>query len=554
LPSTVCNIDEASIINTPNGDTIFDVLANIDFCIPIEVFDPNTGDTLFVQGEGELLNGEVLPTGTFPDAEGFSNITQDFCWSPVCENVQEEPYVITITAFSRGCANEILITEQDLYFNVFLEPDESTLLEEPMGGQVTIDLYDPSTHCFDFVFVDPNEADTLIIEPTSDIFALPNVTQLGLEVDQGTATLPFCWNVVCDDVRDEPYLIDFEVIATNCESQDTTNFTVEIFVVVPEDEDGVFAAPLQEITWEFYAEDTFCMPVNFVDPNFFDTLTVTASSEIFELSENPARIDTLEGLINLNGNLCWVPRCEDVREEPYIITFTGNSFSCKTDENVIYTVELSLVLPPETPPQFDFPADGTTITHFIGDDPISFNVVGSDPDPYDTLYLSASSLAFESPGNPAVFNPFVNTELVASEFAWTPDCPDVNEEPYLVTFILTSRSCQKNVVRELTVPMLITTPTLGRIEPIQNIFTPNGDGRNDAWTIENKDDPCLLNFNTQVFDRWGKEVFQSSDPGFEWNGENTNGNAVEEGVYYRIIEYFYKDSGRSFNGELTITR
>ncbi|MFT6998567.1 MAG: gliding motility-associated-like protein [Cryomorphaceae bacterium] len=555
LTSTVCLVDLPSVINTPNGDTIFDVFANTETCIPIVVTDPNIGDTLFLQGAGTILDGTVIPQAIFPEANGFSTIEQEFCWSPVCENLQDDPYMVTLTAFSRGCANEVLITEQDIYFNVILEVDETTLLEEPFGGKVTIDLYDPSTHCFDFVFLDPNVADTVFVTPSSNIFDFPNVDELTPDVDQGSVTLPFCWNVICEDVRDEPYFVDFEVIATNCEVQDTVTFSVPIDVIVPPDEPAVFIQPFDTIFWEFYATDTFCMPVTFVDPNFFDTLEVKATSEIFNLPDNPAFIDTLQGLVQLSGNLCWVPQCSDVREEPYLINFTGTSESCKTNETVEKTLVLYLNLPPEEAPVFELPLFGFEVDHSVGDDPIDFSVAVSDRDSYDTLTLSAQGSVFSDVTNIALFEGFpVNTESVFGQFNWVPDCSDVEVDPYLVVFTVVSESCQKSVTRTLEVPISVTTPTMGIIEPIQNIFTPNGDGLNEFWTIENKNDPCLLNFNSVVYDRWGKEVFQTNDPAFMWEGNYSNGNDASAGQFFQTIEYFYKDASQNYNGTITLTR
>jgi len=555
LNSTGCQFDLPSVINTPNGDTIFDVLANFGTCIPIEVTDPNFGDTLFVQGEGGILDGTITPQAVFPDANGFSTIEQDFCWSPLCENLQDDLYMVTITAFSRGCANEVLVTEQDIYFNVILEEDESTLLDQPMGEEVTIDLYDPSTHCFDFVFVDPNQADTVFVTPSSDIFDFPNVDELTPDVDQGVVSFPFCWNVICDDVADEPYFVDFTAIATNCEVQDTVTFSVPINVIVPPDEAATFIQPMDTIFWEYYATDTFCMPITFVDPNFFDTLEVTATSEIFDLPENPAFMDTLQGLVQLDGNLCWIPRCSDVREEPYIINFSGTSESCKTNETVEKTVVLYLNLPPEEAPVFELPLGGFTIDHSVGDEPINFDVLVTDRNPYDTLTLSTNGSVYTDVSTNALFEGFfVNTENIFGEFTWVPDCPDVEVDPYVVTFTVVSESCQKSVTRTFEVPISVTTPTMGVIEPIQNIFTPNGDGRNESWTIENKEDPCLLNFNSVVYDRWGKEVFQTNDPAFIWEGDYGNGSEASSGQYFHTIEYFYKDSAKNFNGEITLSR
>lgn len=556
LTSTLCVIDQPSVINTPNGDTIFNILANTEFCIPIEVTDPNTGDTLFVEGEGPILDGIVIPQAIYPDANGFSTIEQDFCWSPLCLNVSEDPYVVTIRAFSEGCAPTTLITEQDLYFNVILEGDEPTELIEPEEA-VVIDLYDPSTHCFNYEFVDPNEADSLIVYPSSEIIGFPNITELDTSRGQGDLSIPFCWDVVCEDLRDEPYLVEFEVVATNCNVIDTTFFTVPIQVVRPPDEEGSFSMVPDTVFWELYSGDTLCFPVVFSDPNFFDSLEVSAESELFNLEENAPFFspDTIAGFAPfVEGEFCWSPRCENVREEPYILTLFGHSRSCEVDEVVEYPVVIYLDTPADEPASFVLPQEGFEITHFIGDDPIEFLVVAEDDNPFDTLTISATSPAFSSAGSPADFAPFTANETVASTFTWNPECPDVEIEPYIVTFSVRSRSCLKDLEETLEVPVLVTTPTLGEIEPIQNIFTPNGDGKNEVWTIEDLGDPCLQNFKAQVFDRWGVQVYETNRPDFEWEGSYPSGNDAGDGVYFHVIEYFYKNSTKNYSGEITIVR
>jgi gliding motility-associated-like protein len=556
LESSACDVDVASVITTADGMTEYNVYANTEFCIEITANDANEGDILFLSADGELIDGTVSPVAQFEPVNGVSTVTQTFCWAPLCDNVGNETYVITFTAFSEGCAPEVLVTTLDVVINVILDDNLPTELTGPLldgdPGKI-IDLYDPSTHCFDFVFTDLNEADSITVTASSEIFDLPNSETLEPDIDQGQIKLPYCWNVDCVDVRDEPYFVDFEVITTNCLVQDTAFFSVPIFVIVPENEPTTFAQPaFDSYTFEFYSADTFCVPVNVFDENFFDTLNVTASSPILELVGNPATFEPLNGTSLVEGNLCWVPQCSDVRPEPYTVTFRATSNSCKTDDEVIKTIEIFLTLPPETAPFFDQPGAGFSIEHIVGDDPISFPVIARDIDPYDTLTLTATSTAFDARGINAVFEPFTNREVVVSQFLWGPDCPNIDDEPYIVTFEVNSRSCQKNVTTTLEVPILVTTPTKGEIEPIQNVFTPNGDNKNDTWTIENKDDVCLLNFKTIVFDRWGREVYRSNDPAFQWDGVFSNGNKASNGTYFRIIEYFYRDAAKSFAGDLQI--
>ncbi len=559
LASLACVIDEPSTIATASGDTIFDIIANTGFCIDIVITTPNEGDTLFVEVEGDLFDGTVFPPASFPASEGFSMIEEEFCWSPVCDNLnfEEGLYEITISAFSRGCANEILVTTQTLYFNVYIEDDEPTELAEPtlpdgLPG-VLIDLYNPSTHCFEFVFEDPNVADSLQVTASSAIFNLPNATTIEPNVDQGTISLPFCWNVTCADVRDEPYFVTFNVITTNCEVEEVYTFEVPVFVVVPANEPTIFNEPFQDTyTFEFYSADTFEIPVVVSDANFFDTLNVTASSPIFSLPQNAAIFDSLNGLSIVEGAILWSPACEAVRPEPYTVTLTATAQSCKTDDTVTRTIEIFLELPPESAPFFELPNPGELIEHTVGDELIDILVIARDNDSYDTLTLTATSPAFQSPGRPALMETATSTQFVSSNFVWDPLCPDISEAEIPVRFEVNSRSCQKNVSTFLDISITVTTPTRGDISPIANVITPNGDGRNDAWIIEHLDDVCLLNFKALVIDRWGKQVFESDDPTFQWNGENSNGNPVSGGNFFQTIQYFYKDRTVSYTGNVTV--
>ena len=347
LASSVCNLDLPSVISTPNDDTIFNVLANSQLCFEIAATDPNEGDTLFIQADGELFDGSVEPMAVFPPNDSISEVTQTFCWSPVCSNLSDDPYVVTISAFSVGCSPDTLITTQDLYFYVYVEPDEPTGFAGPPDGYV-IDLYDPGTHSFDFEFEDPNSADSIYVaDVQSEIFSYDNVIPVQPDIDQGALNLPFTWNVVCADVQDEPYYVDFTLVTTNCDVQDTTVYSVPVWVIVQPNEPTVFAEPPQVVNFEFYSNDSLIIPVTVTDGNYFDTLVVSEQSEIFNQISNPAVFNELTGNSLVQGDLVWVPDCNDVRNEPYEVIFTATANSCKTDDVVQYAIEIYLTLPPK---------------------------------------------------------------------------------------------------------------------------------------------------------------------------------------------------------------
>ncbi|WP_291404397.1 gliding motility-associated C-terminal domain-containing protein, partial [Daejeonella sp.] len=65
-----------------------------------------------------------------------------------------------------------------------------------------------------------------------------------------------------------------------------------------------------------------------------------------------------------------------------------------------------------------------------------------------------------------------------------------------------------------------------------NILSPNGDGENDVWTIENLS--AYPNNKVMIIDRSGKLIYSKTNYTNDWNGI-FNGNALPEGTYYYII-------------------
>jgi gliding motility-associated-like protein len=80
-----------------------------------------------------------------------------------------------------------------------------------------------------------------------------------------------------------------------------------------------------------------------------------------------------------------------------------------------------------------------------------------------------------------------------------------------------------------------------------NVFTPNFDGTNDLFEIQD------LPENTEliILNRWGNVVFSTTNYQNNWDGKNTLGNELVDGVYtYK----FTTKAGRSGHGFVTLIR
>lgn len=104
---------------------------------------------------------------------------------------------------------------------------------------------------------------------------------------------------------------------------------------------------------------------------------------------------------------------------------------------------------------------------------------------------------------------------------------DGSEEPQLTvkgegTYTATASNDCGEVHDEITFTAIRTEDLF-----FPNVFTPNGDNHNEAFVL----DEWLLGAQFKVYNRWGKQVFASSNYQNGWQGE-----ALETGVYYYEIQ------------------
>ncbi len=95
---------------------------------------------------------------------------------------------------------------------------------------------------------------------------------------------------------------------------------------------------------------------------------------------------------------------------------------------------------------------------------------------------------------------------------------------YRVRLVASSDACE-------TVDSLDVTVLESSID-VPNVFTPNGDGVNDEFRVAYK---SLATYSCYVFNRWGRQVFKSDDPGKGWDG-TINGLPAAPGAYYYVIQ------------------
>lgn len=72
-------------------------------------------------------------------------------------------------------------------------------------------------------------------------------------------------------------------------------------------------------------------------------------------------------------------------------------------------------------------------------------------------------------------------------------------------------------------------------------FSPNNDGVNDDFRPQTGCE--ILEYNLQIFDRWGTLLFETADPDHSWNGM-LNGKLLPNGVYVWWLDYTVRENGQ----------
>ena len=67
---------------------------------------------------------------------------------------------------------------------------------------------------------------------------------------------------------------------------------------------------------------------------------------------------------------------------------------------------------------------------------------------------------------------------------------------------------------------------------IQKGISPNGDGLNDFFDLEQKNVKQL-----SIYNRYGTKVYSRANYTNQWYGQSDNDNELPDGTYYYVIEF-----------------
>jgi len=95
--------------------------------------------------------------------------------------------------------------------------------------------------------------------------------------------------------------------------------------------------------------------------------------------------------------------------------------------------------------------------------------------------------------------------------------------------------------------VMYTIPVFDDQLTCPNVITPNGDGINERFVVENLE--YYLDTRLVVYNRWGKKVYDKDSYQNDWDGQG-----LADGTYFFVLQYKGRIDSGEFKGSLTILR
>ncbi|QIX60943.1 gliding motility-associated C-terminal domain-containing protein [Hymenobacter sp. BT18] len=362
------------------------------------------------------------------------------------------------------------------------------------------------------------------------------------ETGPGTSDGVFTWLVPCPSIDQSLYTFTFTASSRACDSTQATSLTIPI-QIERRNEPPVLTttastiAPVRVRVGEVVAFDLLA-----TDPEN-QPLELGMVGNGFDAAAVGAQLTLEPGAQRLGGHFRWQVPCPAPGQTSYAFTFTATDLPCGvpgTDEQVV-TLQID---DPNTPPAlastlFTAAAPITLLPGSTLEAPVTGQDAEGNP-----LTLTARGVGFDLAAAGMQFTARSAGGQATGSFRWTPACTLPLGREYAVVFALQEGACRPQP-REQTVRFAVANPDETAFTP-PNIFTPNQDGRNDFFELPTlPPDYCAQRFaGIQIFNRWGKPVYESGSRSFRWDG-----GGLPAGVYFYLIRY---TNQRQYKGYVTI--
>jgi hypothetical protein len=559
-------------------------------CITVKVSDDDAFRA--TDGQSEDIGIRVIPIGFKGDITNI--LPDDFNSTLTPEHPSEEFQIcfdhcpikdgtiqIGIISYDDACALPLLDTviltlfiepppNRDPYFTT---PDVNATVQEGEKGVWYIKGYD-------------DDLDTLDVDVTTDDFLFG---EKGFFLDSvvhenGLYTAQLRWEAKCDEF-DFTDRTDFEIQVTlndrdECVANDSVTMTLDMHVDLPDFEPPVIATNLSVTELQEGLIRKIPESIDFhvfgVD-NDNNPLALEMQGVGFVPSDYGIVFPEVTGNSPVASDFHWQLVCGEldltVKDQFEFLFIVKDSY----DKCGIYRADSVTVLVDVDPPvntapmltmqnlSADLQMVDNSIEMRIGQE-LNVQLLANDNDsnPADGLKIELINADGNVEPSGYQFIPGEGIGSAAAMFTWAPECSVFENGVYNNQYVFLFRALDDRCLTPLadTVQLNLTIRDVDGDDTEflpPNVITPNDDGCNDFFAMDDlgasacgemnfphlPKDNCQGRFESiRIYNRWGKQVFRSSERNFRWFANSQAG-----GVYFYTIIY----TNAEYKGSVTVT-
>ncbi|MGB3181729.1 MAG: gliding motility-associated C-terminal domain-containing protein [Cyclobacteriaceae bacterium] len=483
------------------------------------------------------LQGRLL---TSPEDTLSTSVCLDKCPVPGVD-----PLIIDFIAGDNSCPKPLLDT---IRVRIHIDRDLGTpaYFATPAAETIERQLVTGESFQMDVVARD-DDMDSLIVWQS---FTGPSPESLGvdivkLEESRGLARYRVSWTPECEKFVDVP--IDFMMLADDIDScgfltpADTLRFS--FMHVAPDPSQPRLTTDAPDRILEVKMRESLSFNL-FGDDADNDSLFLSLDNAGELPGQFLYQFQETAGRGRISAPFTYTPGCEaprlfgDTLELRFVLR---SQYECGIEFPDTLTRQM-VVLPPdnEAPVISIAGQQGPTDYTLNPGQSLTLNIHGDDADGDEMIMrmLPEDASRYADRFSFPVAN---GSGHITSQFTWSPGCEQLSslqeDNDLTIRLLVYDIYCDASLADTLTLNLKLRDLEVNYDFQPANAFTPNGDSFSEEYYIKDLPvDNCDSQFESfTVYNRWGKEVYQTLSRDFRWDGEG-----MPSGTYYFEIKYTNK--------------
>lgn len=279
-------------------------------------------------------------------------------------------------------------------------------------------------------------------------------------------------------------------------------------------------------------------PINTNEVAENQVITENSAPQIIEETATEIPLTTENNTTENKSNLI-TPQQNEVEEKDLTSTEKNNTNNTVNNNNTTATTTTSSNTVVENNKETQTQSTVVTTTNTPPTQPSTTNTPKVD------VLANVSLKASTKKGDAPLYVEF-NANGEAAEYEWKIDGTTKSGENVYHTFdnpgkyeVLLTVKDKQGKTKTITENIEVLSLVKSSISDIQNIFTPNGDGKNDILLIEGEN---IKEFKATVYNQNGTVVFEWNTISGFWDGKDMNNQPVADGTYFLVVNALGEDS------------